>query len=164
MRTLVPPFPFLVVLAACALALATGLTAQFGFHLRPCILCLYQRVPYILSGLLALVALIPLLSYARRTILLLIALAFMVNAGIASFHVGVEQHWWGGLAACEGEAQPLPGTPEALMAALKGPPPPRCDEIPFQVMGVSMAGANVPASLILAVFSALAARRKRNAR
>lgn len=155
----------LLILAACAAALGTGLTAQFGFGLQPCALCYYQRVPYALSGVLMLIALVPAARPARSVLLGIAALAFAVNAGIAVFHTGVERHWWAGLAACEGDAGPMPDSPEALLEALKGPPPARCDDIPFEIMGVTMANANVPASAALAVFAAAAAfgRKRRRA-
>ncbi|OIQ98432.1 disulfide bond formation protein B [mine drainage metagenome] len=147
-----------LILLACLLALGGALTAQFGFGLRPCILCLYQRGPYVVSALLALAALLPLCPPRLRVWLLgLCALSFAVNGGIAIFHVGVEQHWWHGTAACVPVA-PVPTTPAEMMAALSAPPPPRCDQAAWTLWGISMAGFNVPASFVLAAFAAWAAR------
>ena len=152
------PYP-LHVLLACVGALGAALTAQFAFGLRPCVLCIYQRIPYLLAGLLAGAALLPVLP--RRSVGLLLgfcALAFAVNSGIAVFHVGVEQHWWAGLNACTAAA-PQAQSIQDLQARLAGPPPPRCDQIPWEMFGISMAGYNVFASLALAGFAGWAARR-----
>ncbi len=153
-----------LILLACLLALGGALLAQFGFGLRPCILCLYQRGPYVLSALLAALALPPACPPRRRLWLLgLCALAFTVNGGIAIFHVGVEQHWWHGTAACVPVA-PVPTTPAEMMAALSAPPPPRCDQPAWTLAGISMAGFNIPASFALAAFAAWAARGFRRRR
>ncbi len=151
-------FPSLI-LAACVGALASALTAQYGFGLRPCALCLYQRVPYVLAGLLAAIALLPAVPVRGKALLAaLCALVFLANTGIAVFHVGVEHHWWAGLAACTGGA-PQAQTVAQLKAMLAGPPPPRCDQVPWALFGISMAGYNVFASLALALFAGWAASR-----
>ena len=40
------------------------------------------------------------LPAARRAALALAGLTFLAGAAIAFFHVGVEQHWWRGMAGC----------------------------------------------------------------
>ncbi len=151
------------ILLACLGALASALTAQYGFGLRPCVLCLYQRVPYALAGLLAAIALLPAVPLRGRAVLAgLCACAFLINSGIAVFHVGVENHWWAGLAACSGGG-PQAQTVADLKAMLAGPPPPRCDQIPWALFGISMAGYNVFASLALALFAGWAATRLKRA-
>ena len=158
-------YPLHLILLASVGALAAAFTAQYGFGLRPCVLCLYQRLPYGLAAVLALAGLVgPLAGRGRPVLLALCGLAFAVNTGIAVFHVGVEQHWWAGLAACTGGGQPMAGSVEDLKAMLAGPPPPRCDQIPWSLFGISMAGYNIPASLVLAGFAAWAAANSRMAR
>ena len=149
----------LLVLLACLTALGGALTAQFGFGLRPCVLCLYQRGPFVVAALLSGLALLPKVSHRQRLVLLgLCALAFAINTGIASFHVGVEQHWWEGTKECVPTA-PVPTNAAEMMAALSAPPPARCDQIPWSLFGISMAGYNVPYCLGLALFAALMVRR-----
>jgi len=149
----------LLLLLGCLAALGGALTAQFGFGLHPCVLCLYQRGPFVVGAALSALALLPKVSHRQRLALLgLCALAFAVNTGIASFHVGVEQHWWEGTKECVPTA-PVPTTPAEMMAALSAPPPARCDQIPWSLFGISMAGFNVPYSLGLALFAAVMVRR-----
>ena len=45
------------IFAVSATALANAYIAEYGFGLEPCILCLYQRVPYAVAGVLGLAAL-----------------------------------------------------------------------------------------------------------
>jgi disulfide bond formation protein DsbB len=80
-----------------ALTLATVLTAQYGFGLKPCDLCHFQRVPYIAALILGL--LILLLAKkgkpkAAAALVFLCALVFAAGSGLGFYHAGVEQHWW----------------------------------------------------------------------
>ena len=85
-----------------------------------------------------------------RAILLLAALAFAVDAGIAAFHVGVEQGWWQGTAEC-GSTLDLTLSPEELKNQLMNQPLVRCDEVTWSLFGISMAGYNFLYALALAV-------------
>jgi Disulfide bond formation protein DsbB. len=93
----------------------------------------------------------------RGPLLVLAALSFATGASIAIFHVGVEEKWWQGLASCGGA--PTPKTLEELRAQLMTAPVVRCDEAAFRFLGLSMAGWNVIWAGLLAVFTAIAARR-----
>lgn len=165
-RVLVPGRPFFaLVLAACAVALAGALAGQYLFGLEPCVLCLYQRVPFVLAGLVAAAMLgLPTSAGLRRLGAGLVLLAFAVNAGIAAYHVGVEQRWWTS-AVCEapvtaGGAALL--SVDDLRAALAGPPQrPACDQVAWTLFGVSMAGYNLVFSAALAAFAAAALLRSR---
>jgi disulfide bond formation protein DsbB len=82
--------------------------------------------------------------------------ALLVGAGIAAFHVGVEQHWWAGTAGCgvTSAATSL----EELRAQVLAAPVTRCDEVPWALFGISMAGYNTVIALALSVFAFAAAR------
>jgi disulfide bond formation protein DsbB len=149
----------LLLLLGCLFAMAVALTTQYGFGLPPCPLCIYQRIPYVTAGVLAAIALAPFAAGRIRVMLTaLCALAFAVDAGTAFFHVGVEQHWWAGLESCTGGAAQAQSV-EDLKALLAGPPPPACDQIPWSVFGVSMAGYNGLFALALTCFALWATLR-----
>ncbi len=157
-----PRLVFALLLGASAAILAAAFASQYIGGLEPCVLCLYQRVPYgaviVLSGPgLGLSGLAPPPKGVIAGLGGLCAAAFLVNAGIASFHVGVEQQWWQGTEAC-GAAGAMARTIEELRAQIFAAPVVRCDVVPWSLFGISMAGYNVLASLGLFVASAIAAR------
>ena len=45
---------FLVIFLICAAALSMALIGEYVFGLLPCVLCLSERVPYAIGGLIAL--------------------------------------------------------------------------------------------------------------
>jgi len=133
--------PLLVTIASLA-SLAVAFTSQYWGGLQPCVLCVYQRYPYGVAAVLGLVGiLIAGKPHWLRIVLLLAALAFAVDAGIAAFHVGVEQHWWAGTSEC-GSLLDLNANPEDLKNQLLQQPVVRCDEPAWTLFGISMAGYN----------------------
>jgi disulfide bond formation protein DsbB len=145
-----------ILALAALMALITAWVAQYGFGLFPCELCLYQRLPYM--GIVALAGLstLPVVDpEARRLAAYIAALLFATTAGVAVFHVGVEQEWW--TAACA-PTDAAAFSFEDIRSALQKPGQPACNDIPFTLFGVSFAGYNVAAGLVLAGLSLKAAR------
>lgn len=148
----------LVVLAS-VFALGFAYTAQYGFNMPPCILCLYQRWPYRVAigiGVFAFVMVRYNPQFARM-VLMLAPIAFVVDAAIGFFQVGVEQKWWHGFTGCSApDLRKLSG-PD-LYAAIQSAPAVSCDVIQFELFGISMAGYNAIFALGLALTTALALR------
>jgi disulfide bond formation protein DsbB len=135
---------------------------QYVIGLAPCQLCLYQRWPYDAAIALALIAVIAGDRASAPVAIALCGALFAVGAGLAFYHVGVEQHWFAGPTACSGG--PDADTVEALKQQIMGQKPVRCDEVPWALFGVSLAGWNLIASLALAAFSFVAFLRLRAGR
>lgn len=145
----------LIGLAAGGSALV--LVLAFGFQhlggMAPCPLCLWQRWPHALAVVIGAAAL--LLSW--RALPLLGMLAALSTAAIGVYHTGVERHWWEGPATCS--AGPVAGlSPEELMAQIMAAPLVRCDEVPWEMLGLSMASWNAVLAIGLAGLWWLAAR------
>ena len=131
---------------------------QYVVGVQPCILCLYQRVPYVLIGTLGLAALVFGRHRKLRVLLLgLAALAMLADCGIAAFQVGIENHWWAGTPGC-GVPSPAASV-EELRAQLLAGPVVRCDEVQWSLFGISLAGYNIAITLAVAVFALAAARK-----
>ncbi|HNQ92545.1 MAG TPA: disulfide bond formation protein B [Alphaproteobacteria bacterium] len=140
LANLIPPRAVAILVTLfSALALGAGFTAQFGFGLKPCELCLIQRIPFAINILLGIVGTIWLAR--TRMIIVLSGLVYLVNSGIAFFHSGVERHWWTSFSGCS--TPDLSGSIEDLMARIEKTDVTRCDDIPWQLFGLSMANYNV---------------------
>lgn len=156
-----PRFAPAVVGLASVMMLAGALMFQYVGGLQPCILCIYQRYPYAVAIALSLTALalagrkegVPL----SRLLVYACGAVFLAGMVVAAFHVGVEQHWWEGTAECG--VTRAPETLEELRAMLKVQPVVRCDQVPWSLFGISMAGYNVIVSALLAAFCAIAPGR-----
>ncbi len=150
---------FILVFAVCAGSLTMALVGQYVFKLDPCVLCLSERVPFAVGGLVALaMAGLPTSPPLRRLALLLLLLAFAGNALLSGYHVGVEQHWWDS-PACGGEA-PTEVSLQDLMASANEAVLPPCDQPQWSLFGVTLAGYNMLLNLGLAALVAVALRRE----
>ena len=150
-----------------ALAVALGAAAAIGgalvfehvFGYVPCKLCLIQRNPYYIGiplGLLA--ALLP-ARYARPGLWLL-ALVFLVSAGLGAYHSGVEWGFFAGPSDCGGGSGAGAGNVGDFLNQLQSTRVVSCTEAAWRFLGLSLAGWNVLISLALAAFAASAAARK----
>jgi len=152
--------PGLIAAGGAAAALMVALIAQHGFDLQPCVLCVWQRWPYLVAIGLGLAAFAARGRSVLATWLVVLAvLAVLTSGGIGGFHVGVEQGWWEGTADCG--AASMPDDLAALRAQLLAQPIVRCDEVAVSVLGISMAGWNVIYALALAGLAGWAALKTR---
>lgn len=149
------------LLIAAGGPLLTAYISQFGFGYEPCVLCVYQRIPYGVVIALGVLALFVKKPDIRRLIPLFAGLAFFIGSGIALYHVGVEQHWWESAAPCGASGAAVSNTQDFL-AALQKKPEKSCGDIDWTLFGISMATYNVGVSLALAIASFFAWRRMRD--
>ncbi|MFK7752434.1 MAG: disulfide bond formation protein B [Sedimentitalea sp.] len=146
----------LIALAAAgSLAMLLGAFAfQHLGGLAPCKMCLWQRWPHaaaVAIGAVALVVPLGVLIWAG-------AAAVATSGAIGLYHAGVEQGWWEGPSTCT--SAPIGNlSAQELLDQIMAAPLARCDEIPWQMAGLSMAGWNAVISIALAVIWVLAARR-----
>ncbi|HWI28890.1 MAG TPA: disulfide bond formation protein B [Stellaceae bacterium] len=148
--------PLLLFIASAAV-LAAVWASQIWGHLVPCELCLYERWPYYAVLVLSAAALISGRSGVAKAALALAALIFLAGAALAFYHVGVERHWFAGPTACTGSG--AADSLEEFRRRLLAQQPVACDQAQWSLFGVTLAGWNVVASLVLALFSIWALRR-----
>src|SRR6202034_1794058 len=85
-----------LVLVASVMVLGAALLSQYWGGLDPCELCLLERWPW--WAAIAITA-TSWLAAARLSLpipAILLTIVFLVSAGIAFYHAGVEQHWFAG--------------------------------------------------------------------
>jgi len=155
-----PERHILIGLAAggSAALLVTAFAFQHIGGMAPCALCLWQRWPHALAVLIGLVALaLPKGAPVNRALTHAGALAAFATGAIGLYHTGVERGWWEGPSSCT--SGPVSGlSPEALLDRIMTAPLVRCDEVPWQMLGLSMASWNTVLALMLGWLWLLAAR------
>ncbi|WP_372398224.1 disulfide bond formation protein B [Azospirillum sp. HJ39] len=152
-----PRVASLLLALASAGVLLSALFFQFVLDYQPCVLCIMQRWPYVAVMVFGLVTwLFRRWKGLGDALLVASGFALLAGAGIAAYHVGVEQHWWAGTSSCGGSVPA--NSLEALRAQVMAAPVTRCDEVAWSLFGISMAGYNVAISLALAAYAFVAAR------
>lgn len=141
-----------------ALLLLGALAFQYLGDKAPCSLCIWQRWPHLVSIIIALAAM-TLLWRLRRPLSALGAVTMTVGAGLGAYHAGVEQKWWSGPSSCTGTS-PSDLTTDELFDQIMEAPLVLCDQIVWELFGISMAGWNALISAGLAVLWIFAAYPK----
>lgn len=152
------------LIALAGLGSAAMLLAAFGFQyvggLAPCAMCLWQRWPHAAAMALGAVG----LALPHVALAALGALSMAVNAGIALTHTGVERGWWVLNLSCTSGSEDLGAMSAAdLLNPEIGTGIVMCDEVAWQMFGLSMASWNGIASLVLMAIWIAAARARATA-
>lgn len=148
-----PPMAAAMLLTLASLALiGAAMFVEHGLGLKPCPLCLLQRIPYYatlaLGPLLLAMAWLKAPRFVMILGLLAIAGLMLYGAAVAGYHAGVEWQWWKGPQGCSGEIAPALNA-GALLDQMNKTTVVRCDVAPMRILGLSLAGWNVPTSLAL---------------
>ena len=143
-------------LLICATISSCLLVGAFLFEyvgeLAPCKMCIWQRWAHATLILIALSSFLLPPQIRTKLALLLVFLAALISASIAGFHAGVEWQFWDGPSECTSSLAGG-GNMALLVDQLLATPVVRCDEVPWSLFGISMAGWNSILSLDIAGFA-----------
>ena len=139
----------IVILFFVSLVLISAFVIEYGLSYQPCKLCLYERIPYILSILL-IIKILFVKKYEKITLFILF-LIFIASAVLAFYHFGIEQGFFSESFVCK--AGDLSGTlsKEQLLEQLNKYNIISCKDVSFLVLGLSLATINTILSIILSV-------------
>jgi disulfide bond formation protein DsbB len=130
---------------------------QLVLEILPCPLCLEQRYAYYLMIPVGLLTVIAARAGAPRLLLLaglaILCVAALANAGLGTYHSGVEWGFWQGPTDCSGPVLNI-GNAADLLSKLDTVKVVRCDEVQWRFLGLSLAGYNVLISLLMAAIAA----------
>lgn len=119
----------------------------------PCAMCLWQRWPHAAAIVIGVIALA---TVPSRFLAWLGALAAATTGAIGVYHTGVERDWWEGPTSCTGTG----GLDSGNLLDMTGPKLVLCDQVAWDLFGVSMASWNALISFVLMAVWILAARAK----
>ncbi|EAP76093.1 disulfide bond formation protein B [Roseovarius nubinhibens] len=147
-----------VLIGLASLGSLALLVGAFGFQhlggLPPCKLCIWQRYPHALAVLIGVAA----VAIRGRLLPLLGLAAALTTAGVGLYHTGVERGWWEGPTTCTSSGTSGLSADD-LFDKIMTAPVVRCDDVAWELLGLSMASWNGILSLGLAALWLLAYRR-----
>ena len=135
-------FKLLLTLMSFSMLAAAWTFQYFGYP--PCEMCYWQRYPYMVAIPLGL------LSYflSSRIFAWLAALCMATTGAIGVFHSGVERKLWEGITTCS-QGLDLTKSSDDLFNQMMSAPLVRCDEIPWQMFGFTMANLNAIGAFVM---------------
>ncbi len=139
---------------AMAATVGSALAFQYLGGYIPCKLCYEQRIPYYVGipvmALAVLASALRLPAWISRSLLAVGGLLMAYGLYLGVYHSGVEWGWWAGPTDCTDVAGPVNTGGNGVLDALDKFVPPSCDKAALRILGLSLAGWNAIASLILA--------------
>ena len=132
------------------------LSILFAFYVeyilghKPCNLCLFQRLPYIL--IIFLIILLLIFRNFERLIFLFLSIIFLSGALLALYHFGIEQGIFSESFVCKGDDNDSTLNKEEILKQLKIRQI-SCKDVTFTILGVSLATINTFVSTILAIIT-----------
>jgi disulfide bond formation protein DsbB len=138
----------ILILCLIAASLASVYIIEYGFGYQPCKLCVYERVPYVISFFLILKILF--FSKYEKITLLILSLVFFISALLAFYHFGIEEGFFNELPVCNISNNVEILSKDELLKQLKQNTV-SCKEVNFRVFGFSLAAINSIFSFILSV-------------
>lgn len=81
---------FAFIFAVSGLALLLAYSSEIFFGLKPCILCVYQRIPYFIIIIISSITFLN--SRFKKIAFFLIVLSLIAEIILAGYHVGIERY------------------------------------------------------------------------
>ena len=138
----------ILILLVISLSLLGAFFIEYVLNHNPCKLCIYERIPYILSILL----IIEFLFFKKngKITLLILAITFSISTVLAFYHFGIEQEFFSELSMCNIKNTSEALSKEGLLNQLKQNNV-SCRDVSFKLFGLSLASINTIFSFILSV-------------
>ena len=139
---------YLFILFYSLLAIFFALYVEHVLGYKPCKLCLYQRIPYIVSIFISFVG----YNYFKNDkILILILVIFSISVLISGYHYGIENNIFEEFSGCTANTLEIIDKSELLKSLNDNVS--SCKDVNFKLFGISLAGINFLLSLLIVIYS-----------
>ena len=136
------------LLCFISLSLIFAYVIQYVLGHQPCRLCIYERLPYIISVFL--ITIIIFFKKHEKILLLILLLIFIGSTILAFYHFGIEQGYFDELVSCKNNNISDDLSKEKILELLNENNV-SCKEVSFKILGLSLATINTIFSFILSV-------------
>ena len=137
---------YIIIFTLSFFSLAAALYVEYILGFKPCILCIYQRVPYAIAILISLTTFF---IGNRKILLIILGLAFLIGILLSGYHVGIEKGIIEPIFSCTSENIKALEKEEILKSLNNIQPD--CKDVDFSIFGVSLATLNFIISFVLTI-------------
>ena len=131
---------------------------EYFLDLKPCILCIYQRIPYFFAIFLAIIFLFLEDHKFQKIFYYLYSITFLSSLLLAIYHFGIENNFWSAFTSCEINDSYIKDKSN-LKEYLLEKEFVSCSKVNFSLLGISLVGYNIIISLFLLILSLLKLRK-----
>ena len=141
-------------LLSCSIILLVVYYLEYFLDLKPCILCIYQRIPYFFAIFLAIIFLFLEDYKFQKIFYYLYSITFLSSLLLAIYHFGIENNFWSAFTSCEINDSYIKDKSN-LKEYLLEKEFVSCSKVNFSLLGISLVGYNIIISLFLLILSLL---------
>ena len=139
---------YLFIILLCVTSLFYAFFVEFFLGYKPCVLCKYQRVPYVL-GLI--IGLFGFFKPSNTKMCIYVFLTFLISMSLSGYHVGIEQELYQSIFNCSDDNLSI--LEEGKLLESLNVINPDCRNVNFAIFGVSLATINFVLSFVISSVS-----------
>ena len=137
-----------LIILLCLSSICYAFFVEYILGYEPCILCKYQRVPYILALIIGLIGFV---KSSNKRVIFFILLTFLISMTLSGYHVGIEQELYQSIFNCSDDNLSI--LEEGKLLESLNVINPDCRNVNFAVFGVSLATINFVLSFVISSVS-----------
>ena len=137
-----------LIILMCLSSIGYAFFVEYILGYKPCILCKYQRVPYILALIIGLIGFV---KPSNKRVIFFIFLTFLISMTLSGYHVGIEQELYQSIFNCSDDNLSI--LEEGKLLESLNVINPDCKNVNFAVFGVSLATINFLLSFVISSLS-----------
>ena len=137
-----------LIILLCFSSICYAFFVEYILNYKPCILCKYQRLPYIL-GLI--IGLFGFFKPSNTKISIYIFFTFLISMTLSGYHVGIEQELYQSILNCSDDNLGI--LEEGKLLESLSVINPDCRNVNFALFGVSLATINFILSFVISSVS-----------
>ena len=146
-----------LILLLCIISLISAIYIEYILEQKPCKLCVYQRLPYIVAIFLCFFG----YNYSKNILwVYLLTLTFLLSSILSGYHVGIENEIFYESVVCTNENFDITNKSK-LLESLNNQTP-SCKEVNFSIFGLSLATINFMISLLVTIICILIIKNEKN--
>ena len=139
---------FLLIFCISIFSLLSAIYIEFILDQKPCKLCVYQRVPYIIS---IFICFLGFAAQKKTSWLFFLSIIFISSSFLSGYHVGIENNIFTEYSGCSNTNINLIDKTEIIKSLTDSLP--SCKEVNFRLFGLSLATINLFVSILIALYS-----------
>ena len=148
---------YTIIFLISLLSLLIALYIEYYLGYRPCKLCIYQRIPYLIAIFLTFLGII----YSKKSIwLYALLLIFFSSFLLSGYHLGIEQEVFKEFSGCTGNSLNIMDKTELLKilkSQVNG-----CKNVDFRIFGLSLATINFLLSTVILILILKVIKNEKN--
>ena len=146
-----------LILFLCIISLLGAIYIEYVLEQKPCKLCIYQRLPYLVSIFLCFFG----YNYPKNILwLYFLILTFLLSSILSGYHVGIENNIFLESEVCTNENFNI--TDKSKLLESLSNQTPSCKDINFTFFGFSLATINFMISLLVTIICVLIIKNEKN--